>query len=47
MSGNSSVGTGGIYEDGNQRNAPASETNQAERFKEGQPNSHLANDSSM
>ncbi len=47
MSGTSSVGGRGVYEAGDQRNAKDSELNNAERYKEGQPNSHLANDSSM
>ena len=46
MSGNSSVGTRAVYEAGDQRNPPNDEINTAERFKEGKPNSHLANDSS-
>ena len=46
MSGNSNVGNSGIYEAGDQRNAPASESNNAERFNEGQPNSHISTDSS-
>lgn len=46
MSGQSSVGGSGVYEAGDQRNAPNSEENKADRYKEGQPNSHKANDSS-
>lgn len=46
MSGTSSVGGPGVYEAGDQRNAKDSEINNAERYKEGQPNSHLPNDSS-
>ena len=46
MSGNSSVGQASVYEAGDQRNSKDSETKGAERFKEGKPNSHLANDSS-
>ena len=46
MSGTSSVGQGSVYEDGDQRNPPNSEIKEAERYKEGKPNSHLANDSS-
>ncbi|KAL8939261.1 MAG: hypothetical protein Q9211_002817 [Gyalolechia sp. 1 TL-2023] len=46
MSGTSSVGGRGVYEAGDQRNVKQSEINEAERYKEGQPNSHLANDSS-
>ncbi|KAK0511999.1 hypothetical protein JMJ35_005127 [Cladonia borealis] len=45
MSGTSSVGGRGVYEAGDQRNVKDSEINEAERYKEGQPNSHLANDS--
>lgn len=47
MSGNSSVGTAGVYEAGDQRNAPASELDQTERFEEGKENSHKENDSSQ
>ncbi|KAL8941546.1 MAG: hypothetical protein Q9216_002178 [Gyalolechia sp. 2 TL-2023] len=39
------VGGRGVYEAGDQRNVKQSEINEAERYKEGQPNSHLANDS--
>jgi hypothetical protein len=46
MSGTSNVGTGAVYEAGDQRNPPQSEINNVERYKEGQPNSHKANDSS-
>ncbi|OCK84056.1 hypothetical protein K432DRAFT_345912 [Lepidopterella palustris CBS 459.81] len=45
MSGTSSVGGPGVYEAGDQRNYKDEEINTAERFKEGKPNSHLANDS--
>ncbi|PNS18750.1 hypothetical protein CAC42_5289 [Sphaceloma murrayae] len=45
MSGTSSVGNSGVYEAGDQRTYKDSELNDAERFKEGKPNSHLANDS--
>ncbi|KAL8833173.1 MAG: hypothetical protein Q9170_004430 [Blastenia crenularia] len=48
MSGTSSVGGRGVYEAGDQRNVKDSEINeakQADRYHEGQPNSHLANDS--
>ncbi|KAK3174487.1 GMP synthase (glutamine-hydrolyzing) [Lepraria neglecta] len=45
MSGTSNVGGRGVYEAGDQRNMKDSEINEAERYKEGQPNSHLANDS--
>lgn len=47
MSGTSSVGGRGVYEAGDQRNSKDSETNVADRYHEGQPNSHKANDSSM
>ena len=46
MSGMSNVGGRGVYEAGDQRNVKDSEVNEAERYKEGQPHSHLANDSS-
>ena len=49
MSGNSNVGQASVYEDGDQRNAPESETRQEKkdaRFHEGKENSHKANDSS-
>ncbi|KJZ75875.1 hypothetical protein HIM_04699 [Hirsutella minnesotensis 3608] len=45
MSGNSSVGTSGVYEAGDQRNVKRSEMETAERYEEGKPGSHLANDS--
>ncbi|KAL6871814.1 hypothetical protein J3F83DRAFT_732711 [Trichoderma novae-zelandiae] len=45
MSGNSSVGTSGVYEAGDQRNVKQSELQQSERFNEGQPNSHIGKDS--
>ncbi|KAK1590671.1 uncharacterized protein LY79DRAFT_579677 [Colletotrichum navitas] len=45
MSGNSSVGTSGIYEAGDQRNVKNSEQNTGDRFHEGKEHSHLANDS--
>ncbi|KAL8680768.1 MAG: hypothetical protein Q9186_003056 [Xanthomendoza sp. 1 TL-2023] len=45
MSGTSNVGGAGVYEAGDQRNVKDSEVNQAERYKEGQPNSHKADDS--
>jgi len=47
MSGTSSVGQGSVYEAGDQRNSKNSDFKEAERFKEGKPNSHKANDSSM
>ena len=47
MSGTSNVGGPGVYEAGDQRNVKDSEVNDRERYKEGQPNSHVATDSSM
>jgi hypothetical protein len=47
MSGYSNVGTSGVYEAGDQRNVKRSEMQNAERYNEGQPGSHIANDSSM
>ncbi|KAF2719077.1 hypothetical protein K431DRAFT_273507 [Polychaeton citri CBS 116435] len=41
----SNVGSHNIYEDGDQKNVPVSERNERDRFHEGQPHSHLANDS--
>jgi len=41
----SNVGSSGVYEAGDQRNYAQSEIEGAERFKEGQPNSHKALDS--
>ncbi|KAI9741447.1 MAG: hypothetical protein M1818_004253 [Claussenomyces sp. TS43310] len=44
----SNVGTHNIYEDGDQKNVPQSEIDQAKRearFHEGKENSHQANDS--
>ncbi len=46
MSGTSSVGQASVYEAGDQRNSKESESKHAERYHEGQKNSHLANDSS-
>lgn len=46
MSGSSSVGQASVYEAGDQRNSKESESKHAERYHEGQKNSHLANDSS-
>ncbi|KAF6841026.1 hypothetical protein CMUS01_03690 [Colletotrichum musicola] len=43
MTGDSKVGTSGVYEAGDQRNAKNEE--HAERFHEGKDNSHQANDS--
>jgi hypothetical protein len=50
MSGTSNVGQSSVYEDGDQKNIPQSEIEQAKkdiRFHEGKENSHKANDSSM
>ncbi|KAL4895187.1 hypothetical protein BDV59DRAFT_200432 [Aspergillus ambiguus] len=44
-SGQSSVGRGGFYEAGDQRNMPQSEINERERYKEGQKHSHKNLDS--
>ncbi|KAF1972153.1 hypothetical protein BU23DRAFT_555399 [Bimuria novae-zelandiae CBS 107.79] len=49
MSGNSNVGTAGVYEAGDQRNFKTADIQQQkaeDRFHEGKPNSHLAQDSS-
>jgi len=46
MSGTSKVGQGAVYEAGDQRNPPDSEVKQKDRYNEGQPNSHVPNDSS-
>ena len=46
MSGTSNVGNRAVYEAGDQRNYADSEIQNAERYKEGKPNSHLAQDSS-
>ncbi|KAI0475884.1 hypothetical protein GGR56DRAFT_674404 [Xylariaceae sp. FL0804] len=45
MSGNSSVGTSGVYEAGDQRNYKDSEISGASRYEEGKENSHKPNDS--
>ncbi|RSL73221.1 hypothetical protein CEP54_000543 [Fusarium duplospermum] len=45
MSGQSNVGNRGVYEAGDQRNAPESERDTHERFNEGVENSHLSLDS--
>ncbi|KAI0130165.1 hypothetical protein BJ170DRAFT_618941 [Xylariales sp. AK1849] len=45
MSGQSSVGTAGVYEAGDQRNPKQSEINNATRFEEGKEHSHKPNDS--
>ena len=46
MSGQSSVGSSGVYEAGDQRNLSKQEENNAERYEEGKQHSHLPNDSS-
>ena len=46
MSGNSSVGTSGVYEAGDQRNLKNSEIQHGEPYKEGKENSHQTTDSS-
>lgn len=46
MTGDSKVGTSGVYEAGDQRNAKNGELQHADRFHEGKDNSHQANDSS-
>lgn len=46
MSGYSNVGTSGVYEAGDQRNAKKSEMQHAERYNEGQEGSHDTLDSS-
>ena len=47
--GQSNVGSGGVYEAGDQRNPPDSEKaeNQATPYEEGKEHSHQANDPSM
>ncbi|KAF2143846.1 uncharacterized protein K452DRAFT_325745 [Aplosporella prunicola CBS 121167] len=45
MSGTSNVGNRALYEAGDQRNYADNEVQNAERYKEGKPNSHLAQDS--
>ncbi|EGR46549.1 uncharacterized protein TRIREDRAFT_66092 [Trichoderma reesei QM6a] len=45
MSGTSSAGTSGVYEAGDQRNVKQSDIQHAERYNEGQRNSHINNDS--
>ncbi|KAM0439635.1 hypothetical protein ACHAPT_000727 [Fusarium lateritium] len=45
MSGYSNVGNRGVYEAGDQRNAPESERQTQERFNEGVENSHIGVDS--
>ncbi|KAI0425278.1 hypothetical protein F5Y09DRAFT_335088 [Xylaria sp. FL1042] len=45
MSGNSSVGTSGVYEAGDQRNYKASEAPRPTRYEEGVEHSHQPNDS--
>lgn len=46
MHGNSSVGTSGLYEAGDQRNLKNSEMPAPERYEEGKENSHITTDSS-
>ncbi|KAF0316832.1 hypothetical protein K4K61_001901 [Colletotrichum sp. SAR11_59] len=45
MTGDSKVGTSGVYEAGDQRNHKNEEVENAERFEEGKENSHQATDS--
>ncbi|KAE8350683.1 hypothetical protein BDV28DRAFT_150704 [Aspergillus coremiiformis] len=45
--GQSSVGRGGLYEAGDQRNVPQSVANQRERYNEGERHSHKNLDSRM
>ncbi|CAN8100310.1 unnamed protein product [Discula destructiva] len=45
MHGNSSVGTEGVYQAGDQRNVKNSEVPSAERYEEGKVNSHDTHDS--
>ncbi|KAI9809199.1 MAG: hypothetical protein M1825_002490 [Sarcosagium campestre] len=45
MTGDAKIGRAAVFADGIQHNPKDSEVNTAERFKEGKPNSHLANDS--
>ncbi|KAI8167472.1 hypothetical protein K4K49_005308 [Colletotrichum sp. SAR 10_70] len=45
MTGDSKVGTSGVYEAGDQRNHKNEEVESAERFEEGKENSHQATDS--
>jgi len=45
MSGNSNVGNSGVYEAGDQRNAPKNEDH-SERFHEGNTHAHVSTDSS-
>jgi len=49
MSGNSNVGNAGVYQNDDQRTVPDAEIQQEKkenRFHEGKPNSHKANDAS-
>jgi hypothetical protein len=46
MSGNSNVGNSQVYEAGDQRNAPKSDQDKAERFHEGNTKAHSLTDSS-
>ncbi|KAF6811993.1 hypothetical protein CSOJ01_05431 [Colletotrichum sojae] len=45
MAGDSKVGTSGVYEAGDQRNAKNEDLQNADRFHEGKENSHQATDS--
>ncbi|GES63625.1 hypothetical protein ATEIFO6365_0007031200 [Aspergillus terreus] len=45
MSGQSSVGSSGLYEAGDQRNVPQAELNERDRYKEGEKHSHKNLDS--
>ena len=47
MADNTNVGGYVVAGAGDQRNAKDSDANDAQRYEEGQANSHLANDSSM
>jgi hypothetical protein len=46
MSGNSNVGTSGVYEAGDQRNVKNEDIEQADRYHVGNLKAHKANDSS-
>lgn len=46
MSGTSNVGNAGVYEAGDQRNAPESEQDKATPYEEGKKNAHDQNDPS-
>ena len=43
----SSVGGSGVYQADDQRNVKDAEQQEKSRFEEGNPNSHIPNDSSM